>query len=289
MFKSIYIEITNKCNLNCSFCSKYKREKDTLSSKEFEQILKKINNYTDYIYLHVLGEPLLHEELDEILYLASKYNKKVNITTNGTLLSNKLDIILKHSKTIRQINISIHDIIHIYKNFNTIDNNANEIINNSDFIISYRLWNLGSNNSSSKFITYLSKKYHIDYEELNQKINIKIKKNLYLNKDYVFKWPSLDNNYYSEKGKCYGTINHIAILSNGNVVPCCLDSQGIINLGNIFETSLENIIQSERFKKMHQNFKKGIKCETLCKKCNFSEIRLKKSKYKKEIQSSNID
>lgn len=275
MFKSIYIEITNKCNLHCPFCSKYKREKDTLSSKEVEQILKKINNYTDYIHLHVLGEPLLHEELDEILSLASKYNKKVNITTNGTLLSNKLDIIQKHNKTIRQINISIHDIIHIYKNFSTIDNTVNEIINNSSIIVSYRLWNLGSNNSSSNFITYLSQKYHIDYEELNQKLNIKIKNKLYLNKDYVFKWPSLDNDYYRETGKCYGTINHIAILSNGNVVPCCLDSQGIINLGNIFETNLENIIQSERFKKMKQNFQKGIKCETLCKKCNFSEIRLK--------------
>ena len=146
------------------------------------------------------------------------------------------------------------------------------------------LKNISANNTLDIFITSPNLS-----EELNQKINIKIKKNLYLNKDYVFKWPSLDNNYYSEKGKCYGTINHIAILSNGNVVPCCLDSQEIINLGNIFETSLENIIQSERFKKMHQNFKKGIKCETLCKKCNFSEIRLKKSKYKKEIQSSNID
>ena len=164
MFKSIYIEITNKCNLHCPFCSKYKREKDTLSSKEFEQILKKINNYTDYIHLHVLGEPLLHAELDEILSLASKYNKKVNITTNGTLLSNKLDIIQKHNKTIRQINISIHDIIHIYKNFSTIDNTVNEIINNSSIIVSYRLWNLGSNNSSSNFITYLSQKYHIDYD-----------------------------------------------------------------------------------------------------------------------------
>lgn len=278
MFKSIYIEITNKCNLSCSFCSKYKRDKDILTSDEFEYILRSINNYTDYIHLHVLGEPLLHDELDRILELASKYNKKVNITTNGTLLSKKLSIILKYRKIIRQINISFHDIICNVKYFSIIDSTVNEILDKSNIIISYRLWNLGSDNSNGNFINFLSNKYNVSRDFLNSMMNIKIKDNLYLNKDYIFKWPNLENDYYSEVGKCYGTITHVAILSDGKVVPCCLDSEGIINLGNIFENSFESIINGERFKKINDSFKKGIKCEMLCRKCNFSEIRLKKQK-----------
>ena len=103
-FKKIYIEITNKCNLNCSFCSKDKRELKSISVKDFENIMININNYTDFICLHIKGEPLLHKDLDKILFITQKDNKKVIITTNGTLLKDKLDILLKYNN-IYQINI----------------------------------------------------------------------------------------------------------------------------------------------------------------------------------------
>ena len=83
--KKIYIEITNNCNLNCSFCPKTKRTKEYMSIENYEEILKKINNYTDYIYLHVKGEPLLHPKIIDIIKLSEKYNLKVNLTTNGSL------------------------------------------------------------------------------------------------------------------------------------------------------------------------------------------------------------
>ena len=102
-FKKIYVEITNICNLSCSFCSIDNRVKESITVEKFEEVLKKINDYTDYIYLHVKGEPLLYPNLKELLDLSLKYNKKVNITTNGTLLTEKVDILNHHS--IRQINI----------------------------------------------------------------------------------------------------------------------------------------------------------------------------------------
>ena len=75
-FKKIYIEITNICNKNCSFCSKTNRKKREMSIDEFETVLKRINNYTDYIYLHIKGEPLTHSNFEEIVKLCKKYNKK---------------------------------------------------------------------------------------------------------------------------------------------------------------------------------------------------------------------
>ena len=140
-FKKIYIEITNVCNLACSFCSIDHRIKKSITVEEFESILKKIDKYTDYIYLHVKGEPLLHPKLKELLDLADKYHKHVNITTNGTLLLEKTDI-LKH-KAVRQINISLHS---ENKKENYLEDINNFVENLKDKIIVLRYWTLKDEN-----------------------------------------------------------------------------------------------------------------------------------------------
>lgn len=66
-FKKIYVEITNICNLNCSFCSKDNLKKKEMSLQEFDKVLSKIRQYTDTIYLHVKGEPLLHSKQKKFL------------------------------------------------------------------------------------------------------------------------------------------------------------------------------------------------------------------------------
>jgi len=137
-FKKIYIEITNICNLKCSFCSSSNRNKKEMSLNEFDSILKKINDYTDYIYLHVKGEPLIHRDLDGILSLCEKYDKKVCITTNGVFLKDRLDIINKYDN-IYQINISLHS-------ENSKNNYLDDIFYGVDNLkypyISYRFWTL---------------------------------------------------------------------------------------------------------------------------------------------------
>ena len=82
-FKKMYIEITNICNLNCIFCPKTLRKPKFMSCDEFKIIADKLKNYGDYIYLHVLGEPLLHPDIEKILSISESFNFKVIITTNG--------------------------------------------------------------------------------------------------------------------------------------------------------------------------------------------------------------
>lgn len=167
-FLKIYVEITNICNLDCSFCSKTKRDKKFMSSQEFEKICNEINEYTNIITLHVQGEPLLNPNLKEILTICSKYNLKVNITTNATLLKEKLDIIL-NSKSIRQINCSLHSAEqngidkkeYIENVFKSID----EIHSKTDIIISYRLWNLENiqeNLVNVEILNMIGKHYNIE-------------------------------------------------------------------------------------------------------------------------------
>ena len=259
-FKKIYIEITNICNLNCSFCSKDNKPKKEITVKEFEHILKEIDEYTDYIYLHVKGEPLLHKSFKEILNLCKKYNKKVNITTNGTLLKKRLDDIL-NSNIVRQINISLQSLISL-DYINEIIECADKLSGNGIQIV-YRMW--VENKYQNNILNLLEKHYNKKID----KDNTKLKENLYFNKDKEFIWPNLNNDINNTKGTCYGTRTHIGILSDGTVIPCCLDSSGIINLGNIFETNLKEIIESKRFINIKTNFQNNKICEELCKKCGF--------------------
>ena len=279
-FKKIYIEITNRCNLNCNFCSINKKEKKEMTLEEFEYVLKNIDAYSDYIYLHVKGEPLLHTRFNEILKLCYKYNKKVNITTNGSLLKLRVDNII-NSNIVRQINISLQSLT-TNNHLNDIFVSVKKLLNNTNIQIVLRFWAL-ENNSFTELEECIIDEI-IDYFDLDKNIkdnivnesNVKLLDRLYLNKEDKFIWPDLDNDYYEEKGTCYGTRTHLGILSDGTVIPCCLDCDGMVSLGNIFNESFDNIINSNKFKNIVKSFQNNKACEELCKHCSFKE------KFKKE-------
>jgi radical SAM protein with 4Fe4S-binding SPASM domain len=272
-FKKIYIEITNICNLNCSFCNNNVREKKFMSVSDFSHIIEQIRPYTDYIYLHVKGEPLLNPNLDVFLDICDKNNLFVNITTNGTLLRKKIDVLNKH-KSIRQLNISLHS-------ENELDSYLEDVFfacRNLDenVYISYRLWTLNNfqlDKKSTEIVEKIIENYALDEiieEKLYKENQIKIAKNTYVNKDNLFEWPNMKSNYSSD-GYCHGTIDHVGILVDGSVVPCCLDGNGNAVLGNILSTDFVDILKSDRFIKMQESFKNNLCSEILCKKCRFKD------------------
>ena len=271
-FKKIYIEITNICNLSCSFCSIDNRIKDKVTVENFEEIIKKIDKYTDYIYLHVKGEPLLHPELKELLDIANKYNKQVNITTNGTLIKEKLDI-LTHP-AVRQINISLHSENNKDNYLDDINTSVDKL---KDKIVIFRYWTLKDNELnkiSTSIVNKIIEYYKLSTEtvdKINKENHIKLRDNLFLDKQNEFIWPNLNNDYYNEIGTCYALKDQLAILVDGTIVPCCLDSNGVIKLGNIYENSLEEVINSDRFQNMLKNFQNRKVCEELCKHCSFKD------------------
>ena len=270
-FKRIYIEITNICNLNCSFCSTSLRPKKEMTPKEFEEVIKKINNYTDYIYLHVKGEPLTHHNLDNILSICKKYNKKVCLTTNGVFLKERLNILSKYDN-IYQINISLHSEnkkdTYLKDIFLVVDNLKYPYIN-------YRFWTL------DKSIDKVNNKY-LDMIKLKYKVNklhdkMKLDNKIYLSLDSKFTWPSTNNNYYKEEGTCLGAKTQLAILSDGMVSICCLDSEGESNLGNIFTSSMKDIINSSKFKNTIKGFNDNKAYLDICKHCFYKERFSKKN------------
>lgn len=284
-FKRIYVEITNICNLSCEFCPKLSRKRKFMCEKEFEIILKKIRPHTDFIYLHLMGEPLLNPNLELFLNLANLYGFKVNITTNGTLIPKVKDILLK-AEALRQVNISLHSFeandnnIDFHEYFDNVLNFVDEARKNTNIISAMRLWNLdsininGANKLNDSIIEKITKKFGYNgniIEELKEKPRIKLENNLYLNSAEKFNWPDINIEPLGDIGFCHGLRDHIGILCDGTVVPCCLDSEGNIPLGNIFEKSLEEIINDKRAKDIYNGFSGRKRVEELCKRCGYSE------------------
>ena len=284
-FKRIYIEITNICNLSCDFCPKTKRKLTMMETKAFEHILKEVRPFTDYIYLHLMGEPTLHPQLEEYLKLSDEAGLTVNLTTNGTLLPKVKDILL-NAPALRQVNISLHS-FEANKNQETLENYLSnvtqfvqELISQTNKICSIRLWNmdtqeLKAKNTLNGFILKflqdtLNPEIHLS-EALQAKKGIKLKKNLYLNMDEKFVWPDLSQMNENQQVFCYGLRDHIGIHVDGTVVPCCLDSEGNIALGNVFKQPLEEIIDSKRAKALYEGFSNRCAVEELCKKCGYAK------------------
>ncbi len=270
-FAKVYIEISNICNLKCSFCPGTTRSPKKISLDEFKTVLEKIKDYTDYIYFHLLGEPLCHPELEKCLSLAEEMEFNVIITTNGTLLSKNKDILLNsnsHYKTV----ISLHSF-----EANDNKNSFEEYLKNcfeyakeaeNKKIVVLRLWNNGGKDSLNDEIlnvleTYFNKPW---IEERN---GIRIGNKVYLQYGDKFDWPTLKSDNINEQVFCYGLRDQIGILADGTVVPCCLDSNGDIPLGNIFEDNLEDILNSQKAVNIYNGFSNRTACEELCKRCSF--------------------
>lgn len=270
-FKKIYIEITNACNLSCPFCIKNKQKVKYITKEEYSIIINKIKNYTEEIYMHILGEPLMHPDLIHFIDYANQANLLVNITTNGYLIEK-----IKNIKNIHRLNISIHSYNEIYKI--DLDTYLDNIFNTIDTIksntfVSIRLW--VKNKNTKHILEYINKRYNTNIQTLDKNTKTKIDTNLIIDTFHEFIWPDLNNTYYNDKGTCYGLINHIGILSNGTIIPCCLDTEGIINLGNIYREEINDIMNKKIVTDMIENFKKGNKCQELCKHCNFIESNKK--------------
>ena len=270
-FAVIYVEISNICNLNCSFCPGTTRKPRRMNIQEFQTVLNKIKPYTDFLQFHLLGEPLFHPELETFLKLAEEMGFMVTIVTNGTLISKNKDILLNsksHYKTV----ISLHSFeandskISLEQYLDTCFDYAKSAENQK--IVLLRLWNQGGKDSlNDQILTRLERYFPKPWIE--QQHGIRIGERIFIEYGEKFDWPTLESDDTNEKIFCYGLRTQIGILADGTVVPCCLDNNGEINLGNIFEKDLDEIINSDKAQNIYNGFSNRNACEELCKRCSF--------------------
>ena len=291
-FAKVYVEITNRCNLACDFCPPTRRAAAFMPPEQFSTILDQIKPYTSHIYLHIKGEPLLHPALGELLDISDAKGFRVNITTNGTLIRRVHEMLLT-KPAVRQINFSLHSFegnesggsreayIRDILDF-TRDAQQRSII-----IVSLRLWNLDGDGSfadqpkmsaaarrNDALLSMIEETFDLPYSIADQVISargIAIADRVFLHQEHLFAWPDMSAEEIPGDAFCYGLRNQIGILVDGTVVPCCLDGEGVICLGNIFEKPFGEIIAGPRTRAIYDGFSRREAVEDLCKRCGYRQ------------------
>jgi radical SAM protein with 4Fe4S-binding SPASM domain len=285
-FKKFYIEITSVCNLACTFCPQTKRQANFIKVDKFIDTLDQIKGHAEHIYFHVKGEPLLHPKIDELLDISHDKGFKVNLTTNGTLLHKAKSKILG-KPALRQINFSLHSFdghegsVDKEGYVSSVLSFAKEAVATSNILISLRLWNLTQDNATNQdrqrnreILAKIEETFDLDYrieEKFVRGSGLKIAERIYLNQDHEFVWPDLKEKEDESKGFCHGLRNQAGVLVDGTVIPCCLDGEGVINLGNINDTPFSEIVEGERANNLYDGFSRREVVEELCRKCGYRQ------------------
>lgn len=272
MFSRVYVEITNVCNMNCSFCHGHSRAAKSMSASDFSRVLEQLSGHTEYIYYHLMGEPLLHPQLGEFIQMASKKGFHSVLTTNGTLLGKRGNELV--ASGVYKVNISVHS-------FEQGDEQAfsaylsdiaafSEFASNAGVIVVLRLWNNGCDDGrNAKIISFL--RSNIKGEWVENTKGIRIHKKLHLEWGDRFVWPDIQAPVQGDEFFCYGLRDHFGILADGTVVPCCMDSDGKISLGNIQTQDITEILKSARAAAICNGFEKREAVEELCRRCSYAQ------------------
>ena len=272
MLKKAYLEITNFCNLDCAFCPGTRRTKRFMSLEEFKILSARLRPHTDYLYFHLMGEPLLHPELGAFLAHAGDLGFKVILTTNGTLLPAREELLLS-APALHKVNISL-------QSFEANDRGElspylsacagfAEKANDAGKLCALRLWNQNGLDSLNGEIEALLVR-HFPKPWPESRRSRKLAERVYLEPGERFDWPDLTAEDRGEPCFCYGLRDQVGVLVDGTVVPCCLDHEGDIPLGNLFAQELGDIMSTKKARNIFNGFSQRQAIEPLCRRCGYA-------------------
>lgn len=275
-FQKVYLEITNICNRSCAFCPGTVRAPAMMEAEDFRRILRQLAGWTSFLYFHLMGEPLLHPQLGSYLDLAGQMGFRVILTTNGTLLSQTRQTLLS-AAALHKVNISLHSFEAneggSMTDYLTVCTDFAKLAAERGITVSLRLWNAdgetaGLHARNPEILEHLHRAFPAPWEKNDR--GSKLNEHIYLNCAERFDWPSLASENRGDDVFCYGLKDQIGILCDGTVVPCCLDSDGSITLGNLLSQSLEEILESPRVSAMIDGFRRRCASEELCRRCGYA-------------------
>ncbi len=281
MRSRVYIEITNRCNLSCDFCHGTRRPLRTMAPSEFRILAQKLRGETSYLYLHVLGEPLLHPQLPELLAIAGDLDFRVCLVTNGTLLARQRETLLA-APALHKLSVSLHS-FEGNGGVGDLEEYLQQVwdaclpLSQRGVLCALRLWNDGAaQRCNARVLDFLSGRIGQDVETLSRDArgNRTLRSHLFLEQAERFDWPDLAAPA-SGANFCHGLTRQLAVLCDGTVTPCCLDSEGTIALGNLFTQTLPEILQSPRAAAMAAGFAARNPSEELCRRCGYARRFIK--------------
>lgn len=274
MIDRCYIEITNVCNLNCDFCPKHHRASRQMTLDEFDLLTDRVRGEVCFLYFHLMGEPLLHPLLPQFIVMARRKGFKTVLTSNGTLLRRTTGLLetLPH-----KIQLSLHS--HEANAKGQLGAYVDEVMRfatqaaQRGTCVVLRLWNQGGKDRENEELmslmaTYVPRPWHLRPD------GYRLCDNLYLEFDRKFAWPQLapssaDSCEPNSKPQlfCKALVKQIGVLVDGSLVPCCLDHDGDVILGNLYVQSLQDILHSPRARALVEGFFHHRATEKLCQNC----------------------
>lgn len=286
-FSKVHVEISSICNLQCSFCPEVIREKKLIEPSLFRRIIEQVAPLTEQVALHLMGDPLVHPKISELVETCAEFGAKIFLVTNGTLLREKSADLLLHP-AFRQVNFSLHSFPdnfpdkdpgeYLEKIFRWTER---AFVERPDLYINFRLWNLadtkGFGEKNRDILRRIEERFGMELMssvsavDVTQQKSFKVSNRLYLHFDTEFTWPALELPVLGLEGTCYGLSSHFGILVDGTVVPCCLDKEGKIPLGNVMHAPISDILGSPRAQAMLKGFRERRLVEELCKRCQYIE------------------
>ncbi|MBS1961809.1 MAG: SPASM domain-containing protein [Bdellovibrionales bacterium] len=288
-FAKVNIEISNICNLQCSFCPEVVREKGMMDPALFDRIVAEVAPFTEQVCLHLMGDPLVHPKLEAFVEACARHATPVFLVTNGVLLRDLQTDLLLHP-IVRQVNFSLHSFPdnfpdrdpapYLEKIFAFTERAFRE---RPDLYVNFRLWNLDAPDGDPRGTAARNRRMlelvraRFGGEGIPETIDVRTQKGyrllerLSLHFDTEFVWPSPDLPVLGETGFCRGLSNHFGILVDGTVVPCCLDKEGNIPLGNVRDATIAEILESPRARAILRGFRERKLVEDLCRRCDYIE------------------
>lgn len=270
-YSRVYVEITNICNRSCSFCPGTKRLPQRMTFEEFNKVANALVGVTDYLYFHVMGEPLTHPDLPKMIKYATSLGFKCAVTTNGTLLDTRGEELILSG--VYKVNLSVHSFEdgEEEKYLSYIESLCDfaDRASSRGVLTVLRLWNKGHDGGlNDKTLKIMKERLHGEWKWGARGARIRHK--LHLEYGDRFEWPDMSADFIGEGVFCYGLRDHFGVLCDGSVIPCCLDHEGEITLGNIFDTPIEEILASKRAADMVNGFDRRCASEDLCKRCGYA-------------------
>lgn len=279
MIERAYLEIGNICNLACSFCHGTRRAPRQMSGDEFRLVLSRLSGKVKNIYLHLMGEPFYHPELFSFLEIARDFDFRISITTNGSLLDGTADKLCSFSDIVHKVSISLHapeaNGVRDFSQYLGCVIDFTQKISSSGIYAVMRLWNLdsaereGKNSFNKEILEFIKESFPEPWQ--SRPSGFRIDRNIFLEYAEIFTWPEDSKDEPREHGFCHALSQQIGILADGSVVPCCLDAEGSMVLGNIFKQELDDIMSSERADSMRKGFIQSRLTEPLCRTCSYSK------------------
>lgn len=271
-FKKVYLEITNVCDLRCAFCPGTERAPRFMTESEFDALLARLRGWTDYLYFHLMGEPLLHPALGLFLRRAGEAGFRVCLTTNGTHLPAQCAQ-LAAAPALHRVNISLQSWEANPERTPLADYvrgcaSSAGALAAAGKLVSLRLWNGGGAEArNGEILDALHEAFPGAWRPAQR--NTVLAERVFLERGEKFDWPRPDA---AETGAafCRGLRDQLGILCDGTVVPCCLDAAGALALGNLLETPLEAILAAPRARALYDGFSRRQPSEDLCRRCGYA-------------------